>query len=607
MKTIGVDTEYDYCDPFLATVTDEDLVTRVFRTKVISQKKELAKLCENRSMRKVFHHASGDIFILRNIGIQVVPPYECTLIGANLVNENYSSRNLKELAKVHLGEKVEESNRLKSTIKRYREKAKKEGYRFQWSQIPDEVMIPYAKRDPEYTIKLWFYWQQPISELIKLYDFEKQLIPIIVDMEWKGLRIDRYLCKRKSYEYGKKIDGLYEDMTKYIVDNHIDLGKEFNPRSVSQLQKLIMMLNLENEVERTAKTDLLKTDKNALVKLKMSSVFFNMLSHFRFFTKHKGTYYDPLYEYYTTDEDDKAHFMMYQTGAKTGRFSMELIQTFPRPEESVLAGQKHEVRRSIIPSRGKVLLCKDYEQQEMRLFVHYSNCQRMIDIINEKGGRGLDIYVETADVLFGSLFQNEKYRKPLRFITKQDALGGIFGIGQTKLIKQTMILLYERFDKGIIESMGVNERWAYDSLQKFHKLYPVREYIQSNISELYKKGYIDLEFNSELMNFSRRYYIPRDKAFKGGNSRIQGTAAYVIKCAMKRIDNRIKREGWEGKVDMVLQVHDELVFEVDKRMDLKHVDSVLTEEMEDWVTFKVPITCSAKWSDKSWGDVVDLK
>lgn len=609
MRTIAVDTEYDYCDPFLATTTDEELVSRAYHTKVLSQKKELKAICEDRNIRKVFHHASGDMFILRNIGIEVVTPYECTLIAANLVDENYSSRNLKKLVTAHLGIETHESNRLKSTITKYKKIAKKGGYAFKWSQIPEEVMLPYAKKDPEYTLQLWYYWQTPIEDMRKLYEFEKSLIPLIVDMEWKGLRIDRYLCGRKSREYGERLDTLYEQMGRCIVDNHIDLGMEFNPRSPQQIQKLILAMGVEDEGNKNPKTGMPVTDKKSLQKLALNHNFFGLLQQSRFFNKHKGTYYDPLKDYYTSEKNDIAHFMMYQTGAKTGRFSVELAQTFPKPEDSMVAGQKHEVRKVIIPRRGKAFLCIDYDQEEMKLFCHYSNCERMIEIINQKSGtQGFDIYTETAEMLFGKVFENPKYRKALRWVAKQDALGGIYGIGMNKLIAQTVVHLHEKFGREIVEEIGVNERWAYDSLQKFYKLYPIREYTREKISELNKNGFIELECHSRLMDFKRRYNIPQDKAYKGPNAIIQGVSAYIIKYAMKRVSDRILRENWQNKVDMILQVHDELIFEVNDNINfIQHVYSVLKSEMEDHCTFKIPITCSGKWSNKSWGDVKELE
>ncbi len=611
MRCLGFDIEYDYRDPFLGTTSEEvdgELVSKVYRLKVLSQKNEFKKLCEDKNIKKIWHNASGDFFVLRCANIYVVQPYECTLIASNLVDENYAPRNLKQLARIHLQEDTSAANRLKGTIKKYKEKAKKGGYQFKWSQLPDEMIIPYAKKDPEMALKLWYYWHTPLEQSRLLYEFEKSLIPVIVNMIYKGLRIDRYRCRRISYEYGQKIEQLYEDMSKYLIDNKINLGKDFNPRSTKQIQQIIMDMGVEESVEHDKRTHIPKTDKKALAILSMDSTFFSMLSKSRFFTKHKGTYYDPLYEYYTSEKSDISNFLVYQTGAKTGRFSVELAQTFPKPEESKLAGELHEVRKCIIPRRGKAFLCMDYEQQEMRLFCHYSNCERMIDIINEKTGTpGFDIYVETADMMFGELFQRERLRKALRFTTKTDALGMIYGMGQGKLIKSTTGLLYEKFDRSIVEEIGVNDQWAYDTVKSFKELYPVDEFNRECMSELYKTGVMELSFNSELMKFKREYRIPRDFAYKAGNAKIQGTAAYVIKTAMKRVDERIKSEGWVGRVDMILQVHDELIFELDNNLSfIKHVYKTLKQEMDDTVTFKVPITTSGKWSSISLGDVKEL-
>lgn len=604
VETVAVDTEYDYCRPFLASTTSDKLVSRVYKLRIRSQYEELKRICESPDIRKVFHHASGDIFILKNVGIHVVPPYECTLIASNLVDENYSSKNLKKLAQAHLAIETKESNRLRATIKKYRERARKEGRQFRWSEIPDELILPYAKKDTEYTIKLWYYWQKPLREMRELYIFEKSIIPIIVEMQWRGMRIDRSLCLQRSNEYEIAIDTTYKKMSLWLGKT---IGKySFNPRSPKQLQEIMKRLGLEYEVGRNEKTGTLKTDKKTLQSLLTTehAEFVKMLLQYRFYTKHKSTYYDPLYHYYTSEKSDVAHFMLYQTGAKTGRFSAELIQTFPRPEENAIVGAKHEVRKVVIPRPGKALLCKDYEQQEMKLFFHYSNCQKMIDLINEKGGRVKDVYEDTGRLLFGSLFDDPKYKKVLRYVTKKNALSGIYGVGVNKLISSTVTDLLERFDVSLITELGINTSWAYNVLQKFYKIYPVREYTQRKISELYRNGYIELVFDSPLMRFRRRYHIPRDKAYKGPNAEIQGTAAYIIKSAMKRCIRRIKREGWVGRVDLLMQVHDELIFEVDNdRNFIKEVNHALTEEMEDWTTFKVPITCSAKWSDKSWGDV----
>jgi DNA polymerase-1 len=209
--------------------------------------------------------------------------------------------------------------------------------------------------------------------------------------------------------------------------------------------------------------------------------------------------------------------------------------------------------------------------------------------------------------MFGELFQKERLRKALRFTTKTDALGMIYGMGVTKLISSTVGMLYEKFDRGVVEEIGVSDKWAYEVLKKFKELYPVDQFTRECMSELYKTGVMRLKFDSPLMKFDRQYHIPRDFAYKAGNAKIQGTAAYVIKCAMLRCDKRIEKERWRNRVDMVLQVHDELIFEVDNNLPfIKEVYQTMKQEMDDTVTFKVPITTSGKWGPISLGDVKEL-
>jgi DNA polymerase-1 len=109
------------------------------------------------------------------------------------------------------------------------------------------------------------------------------------------------------------------------------------------------------------------------------------------------------------------------------------------------------------------------------------------------------------------------------------------------------------------------------------------------------------------MDFKRAYRIPRDFAYKSGNAKIQGSAAYIIKSAMIRCNNKIKEERWQGRVDMILQVHDELIFEVDNDLPfIREVYQTMKQEMDDTVTFRVPITTSGKWSSITLGEVKEL-
>lgn len=600
MKIIAIDTEYDYTLPFLATSTNEQMETTVYRPSEQEEYARLKDLCEDHTILKIFHNITADKSRLKNIGIDVCRPYGDTMIASSLVNENYAPRALKKLVRDHLGEETKESNRLKSVITKYKKKAKDEGRVFRWSDIPDEYIIPYAKRDPEYTLQLWYYFQKPLARVQALYKFELSLVPIIVKMNQKGMRINRAFAKEKIPIYRKEKYRLYKALNTYLKTHAKGVTKNLNPGSPLQIAKALAKLKIETN--KATKTGLPATDADSLIGV--NHPFVKLLREWRFYNKHLGTYYEPLYEYYTSDNDDVAHFDVYQAGAKTGRFSAELIQTFPRPGEDVARGKKHEVRRLVIPRKNKWLVCIDYRQIEMWLFIHYTNCTRLI----EKAGREIDVYLETANILFDELMQRDDLRKPLRRVSKTIALGLIFGMGMRKLLLSVVHEMMESVNEKIIKELGISRTWGSQVIDRFYQLYPVRQFSHKLISEVYRMGYVELKFDSPLMNFHRYYHIPQELAYKAPNALIQGTAAYVIKHAMKRVDTRIKKEGWDyGGVDLLMQVHDELIFEVDKDLPLRSTVDILMEEMEDKSTFKVPILAEPKVSDVSWADVKEME
>lgn len=598
MKIIAIDTEYDYTLPFLATSTDDQLNTLVYRPSVKEEYERLKELCEDHTILKIFHNITADKSRLKNIRIEVCRPYGDTMIASSLVNENYAPRALKKLVREHLGEETKESNRLKSLITKYKKKAKDEGRIFRWSDIPDKYIIPYAKRDPEYTMQLWYYFQKPLARVQDLYAFELSLVPIIVRMHQKGMRVDRAFVKTKVDEYRKEKYKLTKAIRNY-VQKHTSYS-DLNPASPKQVGERFKALKIVTG--KQTPTGLPGTDADALRGINHPLV--KMIREWRFYHKHLGTYYEPLFDYYTTPHDDIAHFDLYQAGAKTGRFSAELVQTFPRPGEDLSRGKTHEVRKSIIPRKGKTLVCIDYRQIEMWLFIHYTNCRRLIEVAS----RSIDVYLETANILFDSLMQRDDLVKPLRRVSKTIALGLIFGMGIGKLLVSIVHEMSEAVSPKIIKELGISRTWGSQVLDRFYQLYPVRQFSHDLISEVYRKGYIELMFDSPLMNFHRYYHIPEQLAYKAPNALIQGTAAYIIKHAMVRCAKRIKKEGWDkGGVDMLMQVHDELIFEVDKDLPLESTVRTLVSEMEDHQTFRVPILAEPKVSDVSWADVKELE
>ena len=140
-------------------------------------------------------------------------------------------------------------------------------------------------------------------------------------------------------------------------------------------------------------------------------------------------------------------------------------------------------------------------------------------------------------------------------------------------------------------------------LDKYYSIVPVKQFNRECTSQLYSTGKLELKFESPLMDFHREYRVPQEMAYKGPNVLIQGTEAYVVKAAMLRCDKKIVQSGMD--VNMLMCIHDELLFEVSKKEKLKLVIAELVKTMEDHVTLSIPLEVDAKVSDKSWGDTVE--
>lgn len=256
------------------------------------------------------------------------------------------------------------------------------------------------------------------------------------------------------------------------------------------------------------------------------------------------------------------------------------------------------VRRAFIPRPGYIFMCIDYDQIEMRLFAHDSNCERLIENINN----GFDPHLGTALDIFGKkiVYFNNEVRKLTRRGSKDINFGFIYGMGIRKLKAQ--LTLQIRNIKEKIKTKKIDIPTPDEIFQEYHKKYPVKEYMRRVTGEIYRNGLTRIEYHSKLMNFIRDYRVPQDLAYRGANLRIQGTAAYVMKYGMKRACEFIDEFGLD--VHLLGTIHDELIFEVpDEKENIRDIIRDLKEQMEDRVTFKVPILASAKTSDKSWGDI----
>lgn len=584
---VAIDSEFDNRkQPFMITSCDWRLKAELYNCHREEQVAQIKQVAEDRTITKVMFPYTVDAHTLRNVGIKVRGPWEDPLIAGTLLDENFANRKgLKPMAQRYLGADIQEKKALAPYIRKAKKKCKEEGLEFDYTMLPRFKLKPYAIQDAVFTEQLWFLFRDSIKQYQEIYEFEKRVSPIILNMQWMGMLVDRKFVRKQGEQYGIEIEENQERIVGYLKKHRIKWTSKtgiFKSNSAKQVGSACKALGLplptnENGNIVTESKVLSTYDNDPFVRLVLLD---------RFLRKQKGTYFDPLYKRHSTQQDPYAHFFLFQSGARTGRTSAELIQTIPRPDESRTAHAPKLARKAFIPRRGYVFLAVDYKALQMMIFFHYANATALIKKVKD----GWDPHDAACEMMFGTV------EKELRKDTKGIQFGLVFGMGANKLIR-TLQMSKARKQTSRLQ--------AEEILNKYYRIVPVREFTRKCVSELYRTGVLKLEFDSPLMQFHRIYQVPHEFAYKGPNVKIQGTEAYVVKAAMQRCDRLIRKSGMD--VNMLMNVHDELLFEVSEKEPIPLIVDEIQKAMEDHVTFKVPLRVEPKVSRENWGDVKEWK
>lgn len=406
------------------------------------------------------------------------------------------------------------------------------------------------------------------ENMLDLYEkVELPLSDVLFSMERSGFKVDVATLNEMANEYDKRIAVIAEKIDEYA-------GEKVNPNSPKQLGKILYdklgLISGKKKGNPSTSADVLEkiADKHPIVPL---------ILKYRQLQKLNSTYikgFRPL-----IDEDTGLiHTCFNQTLTTTGRLSSKEpnLQNIPVREQ-----EGKEIRKLFISSfeNGKIVGA-DYSQIELRLLAHFSKCQPLIDAFLS----GKDIHRITASQVFG--VGEDQVTPEMRRSAKAVNFGIIYGIS----------------DYGLSEQLKISPKKAGEYIAKYFEAYPnVKEYMNSNVEFARKNGYVSTllgrkryipEINSS--NFNLRSFGERAAM----NMPLQGTAADVIKIAMIKVANRIKKEGLRSR--LILQVHDELI--VDTAEDeVEEVKNILVEEMQSAVTLSVPLTveteCGTRWFD----------
>lgn len=392
------------------------------------------------------------------------------------------------------------------------------------------------------------------AELLSiLKDIEMPLIPVLAKMESVGVAVDRDKLKKLSDITASMLEEV--EMTIFS-----EVGERFNINSPKQLSHILFDV-LDLPPQRKTKTGY-STDEEVLKTLSEYHPLPAMVIEYRHLSKLKSTYIDPL-PTYISPETGRIHTSFVQTGTATGRLSSRKPNLQNIPIRTELGA---EVREAFISSEGTHLASFDYSQIELRIFASLSKDDNLIEAFDE----GKDIHTATAREIFNDSSVTPELRRRAKAVN--------FG------------LIYGKTPYGLSQELNISVEEAEEYIDRYFERYPrVREFMDELIERAKSDGY------AETM-FGRRRYLPELESDNANirrsaermaiNMPIQGTAADILKIAMIDLDRLILDEGWD--VEMVLTIHDEILFEVDEDTIEKVIPDI-KKVMESAVELKVPI------------------
>ncbi|MFC1666598.1 DNA polymerase I [Candidatus Omnitrophota bacterium] len=518
----------------------------------------LKPVLESEDIKKIGQNLKYEKLILSERGIELKGIYFDTMIASYLLNPSKISHNLDDMAFERLDHKMISLDEVLGTGKK----------RMTMDMVSLDKVSEYSCEDSDVTFRLKEIFEKQLfdKDLSGLFqEIEVPLIEVLSDMEKNGVKIDKGLLKDTS-----KI--MEKDLSHTVANIYKMAGVEFNINSPKQLSE-ILFERLDLPVIRRTKTGI-STDMGVLERLSLVHPLPKELLRYRELSKLKSTYIDALPEL-INKKTGRLHTSFNQTVTATGRLSSSKpnLQNIPIKTE-----QGKGIRKAFIGEHGAYIISADYSQIELRILAHLSKDEQLMMAFE----KDKDVHVHTASLIFD--VKEKDVTHEMRANAKTVNFGIVYGMSAF----------------GLSRGLSIDPASAQRFIDSYFERYPgVRMYMEDKIEEARDTGYVTTLFN-------RRRYIPEitTGGIKGQqqaeriaiNTPIQGSAADLIKIAMVNIHREIKERKLSSK--MILQVHDELVFETPKEQ-LEPMCSLARKSMECAVKLRVPIKVSIKYG-KNW-------
>ncbi len=578
---VAVDTETNSLDPHQADLVGISLSSKIGKACYIpighkSKKcldknlvlKKLKPLLEDLSIKKIGQNIKFDFIIFFRQGIKI-SSMEDTMLMSYVLDAGKNRHNMDTLAQIHLDHKNIAFKDLVGT-------GKKE---INFSEVDIEKAKDYAAEDADVTLRLYqkFKKNLKLENMINIYEiFEKPMIEILALMEIEGIKIDNKFLKSLSLKFEKKISKIENEVFKISK-------KKFNIASPKQLGEIIYNDLKIASLKKTKKGGF-ATSASVLEDLAFKGHKFpKLVLDWRQLSKLKNTYTDSLPEYINPNTK-RVHTSFLLAATTTGRLASSdpNLQNIPIKSED-----GKDIRKAFVTNPDYALISADYNQIEMRILADLADVKELKKAFKNNE----DIHSLTASQIFN--VDIKKVKPDQRRKAKAINFGIIYGISQYGLAKQINVTNHE----------------AEEFLNSYFARFPeIKTYMDQTIKFCRKNGYVNNIFGrrSHFISINDKNYNVRNFQERAAiNAPIQGSASEIMRLAMIRLMNRLNDKKFD-RTKMLLQIHDELIFETPKE-EAKRISKIIIEEMSsaaksDQHSFSIPLTVDINIGD-NWGSL----
>ena len=556
-EMVGFSVAFDANDAYYIPLAHdyEGAPEQLNRDAIIQQ---IKPILEDPSVEKIGHHLKYDAHIFENHGIHLQGWYFDTMLASYVLNAVTTRHGMDDVARVYL-------SHLTTTFEQVAGKGAKQKT---FNQIEIETAGHYAAEDAHVTYRLYEVLERKLNEIPELinilHHIEMPVASVLATMEENGIELDLSFLDQLSVDFANTIQNLENQIIEIA-------GESFNVGSPKQVGEVLFeKLGLKGG-KKTA-TGQYSTSEAVLEKI--DHPITELIIEYRGLTKLRSTYTEALVKQANADTH-RVHTSYHQALTATGRLSSTdpNLQNIPIREEI-----GRQIRKAFIAPQGRVLLAADYSQIELRLMAHFSQDDALVDAFQN----GQDVHRRTASEVLGVALENVTSDQ------RRQAKAVNFG------------LLYGMSEFGLIRQLGFTREESQNYIKQYFHRYPgIYEYMQRTRQVALEQGFVETITGRRLYtpDIDARNMMVRKGAERAAiNAPLQGSAAEIIKMAMIEVNKILPQD----QAKLLLQVHDELVFEVDEAI-ADQLAAQIKDVMQKVVTLSVPLVVEVG-QGKNWGE-----